>query len=179
MTTTATPTAAPTGATSTTFLFADVEGELASTRRLLEAVPTDRLDWRPHAKSWSLGELAAHVTNLPHWQASILEQDSYDLAASGPRRSAPASREALLADFDGAAAHLRGAMAALPDDALARPWTLRNGEHVIMSAPKAVMARTMGVSHLAHHRGQLTVYLRLLDLPVPGLYGPSADESRG
>lgn len=159
--------------------FGDVEQELAQTRRLLERLPPDRLDFRPHEKSWSLGELAAHVANLLFWQTGILEDDEFDLESGTGGRDAPDTLEGILDDFDRNAARLRDALAATDERALGEPWTLRSGEHVIFTRPRAVVFRNAGVSHMIHHRGQLVVYLRLLDEPVPGLYGPSADEKEG
>lgn len=159
--------------------FGDLEQELALTRRLLEALPAGELDYEPHQKSWSLGELAAHVVNLLHWQTGILEDDEFDLEADSERRRAPGTVEELLETFDANAARLREAFSATDEEAFGRPWTLRSGEQVIFTAPRAVIFRSVGLSHLVHHRGQLVVYLRLLDEPVPGLYGPSADEEAG
>ena len=153
----------------------DLEHEIASTRRLLEAVPDAHLDWRPHAKSWTLGELATHVANLLRWPTMTLADDGFDLAGS-PRNPPASSRDELLRTLDGHAERLRAALATADDAHLMGAWTLRNGAHEIFSMPRLAVMRGFGISHLIHHRGQLTVYLRLLDVPVPGLYGPSADE---
>lgn len=153
----------------------DLDFELASTRRILEHVPDDRLDWRPHAKSRTLGEIAAHVAQLPAFALSMIQFTEVDLATR--KRSAdPVGREALLTAFDRNAAALRSAIDVASDDDLRATWTMRFGDRVIISGPRITMLRRMGVSHIIHHRGQLSVYLRLLDVPVPGLYGPSADE---
>lgn len=155
----------------------DVERELAQTRRILERVPEEHFGWKPHEKSMALGSLASHVASLVHWQSTILASEELDLAAANPRPAeAPSSREELLRVFDAGVAALAGALAAASDEDLAATWTFRNGERVIMSEPRAAVIRTVGLSHIIHHRGQLSVYLRLLDIPVPGLYGPSADE---
>jgi uncharacterized damage-inducible protein DinB len=156
----------------------DFEQEIAQTRRVLERVPDDRFDFRPHPKSFPLGHLASHISTLPFWLISILSADEFDLATVPPTNpdELPKTRDAILAKFDENVAAVRAALEAADDDALLRPWTLRKGEHVVMTIPRVAAIRTVGVSHMIHHRAQMTVYLRLLDVPVPGLYGPSADE---
>lgn len=154
----------------------DMEQEIATTRRVLERVPEEHLGWKPHERSMALGGLALHVANLLFWQLAILQDDEYDLAAAPPPLAPPASREEILAAFDGHVARVRAALAGVDDATLARPWTLRHGEQVMVRQPKLVAMRTWALSHSAHHRGQLTVYLRLLDVPVPPIYGPTADE---
>ena len=157
-------------------LFADLDQELATTRRVLERVPDEHLTWKPHEKSMSLGGLATHVANLVAWQIAVLLQDEYDFASGPPTMSAVESREALLAMLDDNVARLREALPQVGDSMLTRDWTLRMGEHVIFTSPKHLVFRSFGVSHMAHHRGQLTVYLRLLNQPLPSVYGPTADE---
>lgn len=142
---------------------------------MLERVPDDRLDWRPHAKSGTLGGLAAHVAQLPAFALTMIQLTEVDLATL-KRSTDPVGRAALLAAFDRNADALRGALDGATDDDLRATWTMRYGERVIVSGPRITMLRRMGISHIVHHRGQLSVYLRLLDVPVPGLYGPSADE---
>lgn len=155
---------------------ADLEAELTSTRRILDRVPDDKLSWRPHVKSSTLNRLAAHVAELPGFALAMLVAPELDLARPRERAGDPDSHDAILAAFDKAAARLTQALAAASDDFLREEWTLRAGDRVIYRAPRVSALRTMGISHLVHHRGQLSVYLRLLDVPVPGLYGPSADE---
>lgn len=155
--------------------FVDFETEMQQTRRLLERIPDDRLDWRPHEKSWTLGMLATHVAQLPFWALGILQADEFDLAGMG-RMQELTSSEARLAHFDGLVAQVREALAATTDGAMMAPWTLKRGDHVIFSMPRLAVLRTSGLNHIIHHRAQLTIYLRMLDVPVPGLYGPSADE---
>lgn len=157
--------------------FGDLDHELAATRRMLEALPADQLDWRPHEKSWSLGSLALHVANLVSWSQAVLREPEFDFATAPPNRSEPESTQAILEEFEASAERLREALRALPEEALFQPWTLRNGEHVILTLPRFAVLRNTILSHIIHHRGQLSVYLRQLDLPVPGLYGPSADEA--
>ena len=156
----------------------DLEHEMAQTRRVLERVPDEHFDWKPHEKSMPLGRLAAHVANLPWLARAALQGDELDVATV-PRpdpASAPKGRDDILAKFDAELANLSAALDAADDATLMQKWTLRNGERVVMSVPRAGAIRGMGISHLIHHRAQLTVYLRILDVPIPGLYGPSADE---
>jgi uncharacterized damage-inducible protein DinB len=157
----------------------DLAHELSNTRLMLERVPEEHFDWTPHKKSMSLGQLAGHLANIPLWQTMILTQDEVDLAAIPARGEMPATRSALLEQFDARVDTLKETLDALDPDALAQPWTLRHGERIIVEQPRAAMLRSMGISHMIHHRGQLSVYLRLLDVPVPGVYGPSADDEGG
>jgi uncharacterized damage-inducible protein DinB len=159
-----------------TTLFGDLDAELANTRRILERVPTDQLGYRPHEKSYSLGELATHIANLPNWMTGIVGQAEFDLAGSPPDLAVPDTPDEIVADFDSAVAGMRQTLAAAADEAWSAPWTLRMGDHVIFTLPRAAVFRNAGISHLIHHRAQLGVYLRLLDVAVPGMYGPSADE---
>lgn len=154
----------------------DLDRELDTTRTVLARIPDDRLDWRPHEKSWTVGELAAHLANLVGWQVSMLESDEFDLDARGPNRSAPPDRETLLREYDRNVEALRGAVAEADDSELLAPWTLRKGDEVIFDLPRSAALRNAGISHMIHHRGQLTVYLRMMDVPVPPTYGPTADE---
>ncbi len=149
------------------------------TRALLEAVPEDRLSWRPHARSWTLGELASHMANLPNWTVPTLADSEYDIAppdGSGPP-PLPAHKTIaeLMAALDQSTTAARSAIEACSDDDLAAPWTMLLGGEPRYTLPKAVVLRTFILDHLIHHRGQLGVYLRLLDIPVPQLFGPTAD----
>ena len=169
-------------ASSTThLLLQDVEHELGTTRRVLERVPTDKMSWRPHPKSWTLGQLATHVARLHLWGTMTAEAPSVDVAGF-PEGGGPVaeSAEALLALFDTESARMRAALAEMlggdADAALQARWALRHGEHELMAFPRAFALRAFVFNHLVHHRGQLSVYLRLLDIPVPAMYGPSADE---
>lgn len=157
-------------------ILGDLDQELANTRRVLERVPDEHFDWKPHEKSMTLGALSAHLENILYWQRMILEEDEFDLAATPPPRTIPANRDELLRGFDERKAALDEAVAGADDASFSRTWTLRRGDEVIFARPKAAILRGMGISHMVHHRGQLSVYLRLLDVPVPATYGPSADE---
>ncbi len=134
------------------------------------------MSWQPHSKSMTLGGLATHLINLLNWQIAILLQPEFDLSAVPVRREALQRREEVLEEFDANVAKLEKLLAECDEDALGQEWTLRNGDHIIQRQPRALALRTFGLSHMVHHRAQLGVYLRLLDIPVPGLYGPSADE---
>lgn len=154
----------------------DFRHELATTRRVLERVPDEHLGWKPHAKSMSLGALATHLVNLVQWQVMTLEEDAFDLAGVPPSDPYP-SRDALLDAFDRRTARLREALEGADENTLAQTWTLRRGEAVLFERPRAAVLRGVGgLRHIVHHRGQLSVYLRLLDVPVPPIYGPTADE---
>ena len=155
--------------------FSDYEHELQQTRRLLDAIPDDKLEFKPHAKSWPLGGLAQHIAQLPWWFAETVRSDEFDLAA-WERLAPPKSKQEIIDRFERNAADARTALAGLTPEALERPWTLRSGSHVIFTMPKAATLRLSCISHLIHHRAQLTIYLRIVDAKVPGLYGPSADE---
>lgn len=156
--------------------FADLDDEFANTRRALERFPDEHADWRPHEKSATLADLAAHIADLPFFGESIASSSVYDLAATPYATPTARTRAELLALFDAKSASARAAIAALDDDALRDTWTLRKGDIVIASGPRDYYVRHFMLSHIIHHRAQLTTYYRLLDLPVPGMYGPSADE---
>jgi len=158
----------------TDLFLGELERETASTRRTLERVPEGRYDWKPHDKSMVLGYLAELVARLPSWTVFTIKQDSLDLSTykAQPLRT---TRE-LLEEFDASVAGAREALANTTDEHLLKPWRLLVGGQVVMEQVRHVVLRDSVFSHLAHHRGQLTVYLRLLDLPVPAIYGPSADE---
>ncbi len=150
--------------------------EIATTRRMLARVPEDHFDWKPHPKSMTLGVLATHISELLLWQTFTLEKDEYDIAGPRPPRVVPGTTEELLRTYDGYLEKLRASFARTSPADLDLPWTLRNGDSLIFTEPKALVVRTHGIGHMAHHRGQLSVYLRLLNVPVPPSYGPTADE---
>jgi len=153
--------------------------EMDNTRRTLERVPDDKFSWKPHEKSGTLGWMAGHVATIPQWAKITMEQDSLDLApAGGPNFVAPkpANRKEVLEIFDKNRAEARAALAAANDATYAKPWALLMGGRELFREPRSAVLRRMVFNHIIHHRGQLTVYLRLLNVPVPALYGPSADE---
>lgn len=155
----------------------DLPHELANTRRVLERVPLDRRDWAPHAKSMTLGHLAVHIAFSPSYGTHMLAHPRFDMAAPMPPAPAiPATTDELLALFDRNVADLTAALDAADDAKLTSTWEMTHGETVLQSMPLAAALRAWVPNHLIHHRAQLGVYLRLLDVPVPGVYGPSADE---
>lgn len=156
---------------------AELKYESSLTKKILERVPMDKVNWKPHEKSMSLGRLATHIAETAHWITDIAHIDDFDFQKDYSFTPATAtSAEELLRIFQ---ANLDGAMetlSAISDDEFSKIWTVRNGEQVMYKTPKKVAVRGWAFSHMIHHRGQLSVYLRLLDVPVPGMYGPSADE---
>jgi uncharacterized damage-inducible protein DinB len=156
-------------------LLPEFDHEMTTTRKVLERLPEDRLDWKPHVKSFSLGALATHVATLPTWGAETLNKSELDLAGGQPAAALPSKTE-LMAAFDKNVAATRLALAGKTDAELLAMWTLKRGGKTLFSMPKTAVLRSFVFSHLIHHRGQLSVYLRLLDVPVPSIYGPSADE---
>jgi len=175
-TTTDTATISPATATPAELLFGDLDQEIAATRRVLERVPDGRMDWRPHDKSMTLGRLATHLAELPRFTTTILTTDELDFAKSGYQPVVLSTTAEILALFDERAAAMRVALEAATWEALARRWTMRAGSNVFLEDRKGKLIRTVGISHSVHHRAQLGVYLRLLGVAVPGVYGPSADE---
>jgi uncharacterized damage-inducible protein DinB len=173
--TSATPASSATLADPATLLFADLEGELKTTRRVLERVPNGKDDWRPHQKSKSLDELATHIAQLPGLGIIMLTRDTYE-GGSAPPQAKPADSAARLKIFDEVAGEFQRLVNELTWDRAMAPWTLTFKGQPVVKGPRAQIVRSVLVTHLAHHRAQLGVYLRLLDIPVPSTYGPSADE---
>lgn len=159
-------------------LLPELDQEMAGTRKVLERVPDDKLAWKPHAKSFTMAALATHVATIPTWGTFTIEGDKFDLAAPSATEPPPpaASRRELLERFDACLAKFRAALVAAEDAQLLAPWSLVKGSDVIFTMPRIAVLRSMIMNHNIHHRAQLGVYLRLNDVPVPGLYGPSADE---
>ena len=167
---------------ATQYLVPEFELEMQSTRRVLERVPEDKLAWQPHPKSYTLGQLASHVAQLPDWVAHIFAGDGFNFRPEGgPAYQAAkcgSSRE-LLDLFDRSVAKAKAVIGQARDEMLDVPWTLMAGDNVFFSLPRWQVYRSWGMNHMVHHRAQLGVYLRLLDVPVPGTYGPSADTPQG
>ena len=158
-------------------LLAEFDHEIGSTRRLLERVPDAQLHWKPHEKSYSLGDLSGHIANLSTWMNRILESTELDLATvSGGRPTSPVSRDEVLQRLDLNAHHARARLAEQTDGSLLAAWTLKNTGREMFTMPRSSVLRSFVFNHLIHHRGQLTVYLRLQNIPLPSLYGPTADE---
>jgi uncharacterized damage-inducible protein DinB len=158
-------------------LIAELEAEAPATRRVLERVPEDRFDWRPHPKSMSAGQLAQHVASIPGGIARVVALDGMDVATRPTDYASCESREALLATLDGSIAAMRDLLAGLDEARAQATWRLTFGEHEIFALPRLGVVRTMALNHWYHHRGELVVYLRLLGVPVPIVYGRSADEN--
>lgn len=154
-------------------LLPEFDQEMATTRRLLERVPTDRGQWKPHEKSFSLGHLTQLVATMPGWIVSTLRGEDIDLSEGEPYSYQ--TTESLVAQFDGFVADVKEELARASDADFELPWSLKAGGHVIFTQPRREVVR-QHINHLVHHRGQLSVYLRLLDIPVPSIYGPTADE---
>jgi uncharacterized damage-inducible protein DinB len=159
-------------------LLPEFDHEMATTRRLLDRVPEAQFSWSPHDKSMTLGQLSGHLANIPFWCTATLRADSLDLATLGDdtRPMAPESRASLLKQFDDRVAAARERLAASTDPELLAPWTLRSGEQEYFTMPKISAIRMFVMNHIIHHRGQLSVYLRLNNVPIPPIYGPTADE---
>lgn len=161
-------------------LLPEFDHEMANTRKTLERVPDGKNDWKPHEKSMAMGGLATHLSNIPTWAVYTIEQDSLDLAPGGePLPPAPmaSSQAELLSNFDTNVARARAAIAGAGDAELFKPWTLLTNGKTILTLPKVAVLRSFVMNHLIHHRAQLGVYLRLNDIAVPSIYGPSADEN--
>ena len=156
-------------------LLAEFDHEMGTTRRLLERVPDDRLAWKPHEKSMAIGELASHLGNVPNWGATILKEESFDLAAAPPNQEPRTSRAAILALFDESTGRTRILMDRSDAEYVAK-WTLKRGDQVLFVMPRIAAFRSFVLYHSVHHRGQLSVYLRMNGVPLPPIYGPTADE---
>jgi uncharacterized damage-inducible protein DinB len=159
-------------------LLPEFDHEMGTTRRLLERTPPDKFGWKPHDKSMSLGQLAGHLANIPHWMDAILQNTVFDVLAADvdPRPRAPESLDALLAEFDKNVKAARTGLANTGDAEMLTPWTFRQGDHEIFTMPRVASIRSFVMNHSIHHRGQLSVYLRLNSVPLPSMYGPTADE---
>lgn len=160
-------------------LLPEFDHEMANTRKLLERVPEDKLAWKTHEKSNTIGWVAMHLAEIPGWVDMTLTQDSFDVAPPGkePYRTPPVtSRQDILSRFDKNVASARAAIAAASDEQFMKPWSLLNGGKVLFTIPRAAVLRGFVISHVIHHRAHLCVYLRMHNVPVPALYGPSADD---
>lgn len=160
-------------------LLPEFDHEMATTRTLLERVPDGKGDWKPHQKSMALGYLASHIATLPGWAVSTLQQTELDMNPPGGVKYVAVpefnSTQDRLAAFDATVKGAHEAIAAAPDSDLGVMWSLKNGGETIFSLPRVAVLRSFIMNHIIHHRGQLSVYLRLLDVPLPSIYGPTAD----
>ena len=159
-------------------LLPEFDHEMGATRRVLERVPAADLAWKPHEKSFTLGQLASHVSNLPTWMSMTFDADSLDLATLGDdtRPKQPTEVAPILQWFDDKVKTARARLDAQTDQTMLSPWTLKQAGQTLFTMPKVAVVRSFVMNHMIHHRGQLTVYLRLRNVPLPALYGPTADE---
>lgn len=155
----------------------ELEQEAATTRRVLERVPNDKLEWRPHPKSMSLGQLATHIAKTPGQIATLAAGDSWDLPAGGDGPGTSASTAEILAAFEADIALAKTTLGQWDDATATTTWSIRKDGKTLLTMPRIGVIRMIALNHWYHHRGQLSVYLRLLDVPVPSIYGPSADEN--
>ena len=162
--------------TRTDALLAEFSRETATARKHLERLPSDRFDWRPHTKSYTAGQLAAHIVDCIRWVEPIFGADELDMNPKTYKPCDAASVAALLQMFDDDVAKAKAVMARAADTNATEPWRLKMRGKVWFEKPREAVFRDMTLSHLVHHRGQFSVYLRLLDVPVPGSYGPTADD---
>lgn len=159
-------------------LISEIKHEAESTKKLLALVPAEKFNWRPHPKSTTLKGLASHVAGLAVWPALVCETPFLDLAGGALKKVEVNNAYDLVNELNEGVEKSIAALNSSTDEALKTNWALRKGDHVILDVPKAVAIRGMALNHLYHHRAQLSVYLRLLDIPIPGMYGPSADDIR-
>lgn len=159
-------------------LIAEMNVEFPNTRKYLQSVPEEHFEFKPHEKSGKLIWLASHVADLPGFAGMIVGSEEFDLKSRPPRPAPPENSAELLEKFDAKAAEATQKLQGVSDEAMTAKWTLRMGETVLFSLPRFMAIRMLALNHLFHHRAQLGVYLRLLDVPLPGIYGPSADEPR-
>jgi uncharacterized damage-inducible protein DinB len=159
----------------------EFDQEMANTRRMLERVPENNLDFHPHAKSWPMSTLVAFIADLARWGELVLTQDSLDVAPPGRppySRLIMTSSQQILAVFDDAVKGAHAALSGLSDEDLTRPWSLQRSGQTLVTAPRYRILQTMILDHMIHHRAQLGVYFRLLNMPVPAIYGRTADEQQ-
>ncbi len=159
-----------------TSLLGELKHESINTRKMIEKVPTEKLDWRPHEKSMTIGKLATHIADLPVWFERIINSDGFDFSNSSLTEKKE-STEAILEDFQKRLNEAEQVLINASDEMLTGSWSLSRNGQTLFKLPKMVAIRSLTYNHIYHHRGQLSVFLRLLDIPVPGMYGPSADES--
>lgn len=157
-------------------LLPEFDHEMANTRKTLERIPEDKLAWKPHEKSMPLGRLAGHVAELPGFATTTIEKDSLNLSMGEFKPLIATSRQQVLDAFDKRVAEARAAIAGASDGHLMKPWSLEFNGKTMFSMPRVAVLRSMMLNHIIHHRAQLGVYLRLNNVPVPAIYGPSADE---
>jgi uncharacterized damage-inducible protein DinB len=156
-------------------LLPEFDHEMATTRKVIERVPEGKFGFKPHEKSMSMGHLASHIAEMPTWATTGITMDSLDMA-SGYKPFEAASSAELLEMFDKNVAGARNSIAGASDETFMKDWSLKRGDKILMTMPRIAVVRSFMLNHVIHHRGQLSVYLRLNNVPVPSIYGPSADE---
>ena len=174
-------TSQPASMTISQALLPEFDQETAITRKTLERVPDGKFGWKPHPKSFAMGDLATHIATMTGWAVDALEKDSFDISPPGGQPHQPpkaATTAELLALYDKGVKAARAALANASDERMMQPWSLLSGGKAIMTMPRVTVIRSFVMNHTIHHRAQLTVYLRLNDIPVPSIYGPSADEGQ-
>ena len=154
---------------------AEFEHETTLTRKVLERIPEESLEWQPHKKSWTTAQLASHIAEMPEWMGAVVQMDEF-LMPDDYKPFVAESKEELMARFEKNAADVIGELQGVSDEAAVQLWRMKAGDKVVFEAPRIAVIKNILINHLIHHRGQLTVYLRLNDAPVPAIYGPSADE---
>lgn len=157
-------------------LIAELKYEATSTKKMLEKITTDVLSWKPHEKSMTLGRLASHIAELPVWINRTIATDEFDFSTFKFETFNPANTAELLQVFEEKQHQAISILETVTDEVLNSSYTMRRGDFILFTLPRKVVIRNFTYNHIVHHRGQLSVYLRLLDIPVPGMYGPSADE---
>jgi uncharacterized damage-inducible protein DinB len=160
-------------------LIAELKQEAIATRKMLELVPLEKSDWKPHEKSMSIGRLTSHVAELPTWISYTADQDELDFKKIDYKPFVPESNSDLLSFFDKNVKNAVKSLENCSDEDMRKNWTLRSGEQIYFTMPRVSVMRSMNMNHLVHHRGQLSVYLRLLNIALPGVYGPTADNPMG
>lgn len=159
-------------------LIAEIEHEAAVTRTCLERIPAEKFDWKPHEKSMAFGRLASHIAEMFSWTSSTMEHAELDFSKMDYKPFEPKTTEELVEFLDKNVAEAITALKSSPDERFMENWTMRNAEQVYFTMPKIAVMRSFVMNHIVHHRGQLSVYLRLNDIAVPSIYGPSADEGQ-
>lgn len=159
-------------------LIAEMEHEAATTRKCLERIPAEKFDWKPHEKSMSFGKLASHVAEMFGWTPATLQQPELDFAKFDYKPFEPATTEDLVEFLDKNVAEAIDVLRNTPDEVFMEDWTMRNGDTIYFTLPKVATMRSFVMNHIVHHRGQLSVYMRLNEIAVPSIYGPSADEGQ-
>lgn len=161
---------------TSTDLIAELAHESTLTRKMLESVPMEQREWKPHEKSMTIGRLATHIADTFRWVSRIATKDDFDFATANFKMHTAETKQELLSLFNAAFDEAVADLLKMSDDDYLKSWAVKRGEQVMASTPKMIAIRGWAISHLIHHRGQLSVYLRMLNVPVPGMYGPSADE---